>query len=158
MYLLKEKKYKVSRKLLVSHSSNETILLGEQIGKQIKKGTILELIGDLGVGKTYLSKGLVFGLDSKDIVTSPTFSLMQIYSSGLMPIYHIDGYRLKSEEESYMSGLEDAFMGDGVVIVEWGNAIRNLYDGNIIEVEIKKLNETEREIEIRGDIDGFSWD
>ncbi|AMP20924.1 hypothetical protein AZF37_06885 [endosymbiont 'TC1' of Trimyema compressum] len=148
----------MDRKLLLSHSSEETILLGEQIGRQLKKGTVLELIGDLGAGKTNLSKGLALGLGSKDMVTSPTFSLMQIYSGDSMPIYHIDGYRLENEEAAYMSGLEDAFMGDGIAIVEWGDVVRTLYDGNIIEVEIKKLNETEREIEIRGDIDGFSWD
>ena len=148
----------MDRKLLVSHSPEETILLGEQIGRQFKKDTVLELIGDLGAGKTHLSKGLALGLGSKDMVTSPTFSLMQIYSGDSMPIYHIDGYRLENEEAAYMSGLEDAFMGDGIAIVEWGDVVRTLYDGNIIEVEIKKLNETEREIEIRGDIDGFSWD
>lgn len=148
----------MGRKILVSHSLEETILLGEQIGRQLKKGIVLELIGDLGAGKTHLSKGLAFGLGSKDMVTSPTFSLMQIYSGDSMPIYHIDGYRLENEEAAYMSGLEDAFIGDGIVIVEWGDVVRTLYDGNIIEVEIKKNNETEREIEIRGDIDGFSWD
>ena len=147
----------MDRKLLISHSPEETILFGEQIGKQLKKRTILELIGDLGAGKTHLSKGLARGLGSKDMVTSPTFSLMQIYDGDLMPIYHIDGYRLEDEEAAYMSGLEDAFIGDGVAIVEWGDIVRSLYDGTVIEVEIKKINETEREIEIRGDINGFSW-
>ena len=147
----------MDRKLLISHSPKETILLGEQIGKQLKKGTVLELIGDLGAGKTHLTKGLALGLGSKAMVTSPTFSLMQIYSGETMPIYHIDGYRLEDEEAAYMSGLEDAFIGDGIAIVEWGDVVRSLYDGIIIEVEIKKLSEAEREIEIRGDLDGFSW-
>ena len=147
----------MSRKLLTSYSPEETILLGEQIGLQLKKGTVFELIGGVGAGKTYLSKGLALGLGSNDIVTSPTFSLMQIYKGDSMPIYHIDGYRLKNEEAAYMSGLKDAFIGDGIVIVEWGDAVRTLYDGNIIEAKIKKLNKTEREIEIRGDIYGFSW-
>ena len=146
----------MERKLLISHSPEETILLGEKIGKQLKKGTVLELIGDLGAGKTHLSKGLVKGLGSEDMVTSPTFSLMQIYSGNTIPIYHIDGYRLENEEAAYMSGLEDAFLGDGIAIVEWGQGVRSLYDGHLIEIEIKKINETEREIEIRGDMDGVS--
>lgn len=146
----------MATKLLKTFSPEETMVLGEKLGKQLKKGMIIELIGDLGAGKTQLSKGIAKGLGSQDIVTSPTFALMQIYS-GDMPIYHIDGYRLADEEAAYMSGLEEAFTGDGIALVEWGAVVAPLYDGRVIEIEITKINEIERKIEIRGEIDGFSW-
>ena len=140
--------------ILEINSEEEMISLGKRWGEQLKPGTVIDLAGDLGAGKTHLAKGIGEGLGVKEIITSPTFTIYNIYE-GRMPFYHIDAYRLKNLEEAYMIGLEEAFMEDGVTVVEWGDQIHSLYEGEIIEIKIEKTGDTTRQLKVTGELEAF---
>lgn len=139
--------------ILEINSEEEMVALGKSWGEKLA-GTVIDLAGDLGAGKTHLAKGIGEGLGVKEVITSPTFTIYNIYE-GHIPFYHIDGYRLKNLEEAYMIGLEEAFMEDGVTVVEWGEAIRSLYEGNVIEVVIEKTGDTTRRLKVSGELEAF---
>ena len=105
-----------------SMTEEQTFNIGYQIGQNAKIGEIYCLIGDLGVGKTIFSKGFAKGLDIKESVTSPTFTIIQEYY-GSMPLYHFDMYRIEDSDELEMIGYEDYFYGQGVCLVEWANNV-----------------------------------
>lgn len=108
--------------------------LASKIAKNLQKGDIIALKGDLGAGKTYLASEIIKELLSKDIeVTSPTFQLLQTYDH----IHHYDLYRLKHPEEIYEIGLEDSLDGSKIVIIEWPEIIMHLLPQDIIEIDIK---------------------
>jgi tRNA threonylcarbamoyladenosine biosynthesis protein TsaE len=103
----------------ISHSPEETIKLGEELGRQLAPGTILSLEGTLGSGKTTLVKGIALALGIEDMITSPTFTIMSVYT-GRLTLYHIDLYRLHGPEDLDSCGITDVLYGDGVSLVEWG--------------------------------------
>ena len=140
-------------------STEETLKLGEKIGKLMVPGDIILLFGDLGAGKTTLTQGIAAGLDVEDgeYVRSPTFTLINEYS-GRLPVYHIDLYRIESQEEMERLGLEEFFFGRGVTIVEWADKLfpekngRNLNEFKLnerIEVFLKIIKNNARSIEIK---------
>ncbi|MCJ7579342.1 MAG: tRNA (adenosine(37)-N6)-threonylcarbamoyltransferase complex ATPase subunit type 1 TsaE [Candidatus Aminicenantes bacterium] len=133
---------------IFTSSENETFSLAEQIGKNLKGTEVILLSGDLGAGKTIFAKGIAAGLDIDDVhqVSSPSYTLVNIYSAKF-PIYHIDLYRLENESEIDGLGWED-FLGQGVIVVEWGQKLEFNLDAIRIEIEI--LGDQKRKIRISG--------
>ena len=118
--------------------SQETYRLGERLGRQAKPGQIYCLDGDLGVGKTVFAKGFAAGLGITEPVSSPTFTILQQYDQGLMPLYHFDVYRIADVEEMEEIGYEDCFYGDGVCLIEWPSLIREILPEKTVWVSIEK--------------------
>lgn len=108
----------------ISMSEQETFEIGYEIGKAAKAGDIYCLIGDLGVGKTVFSKGFAQGLGIDEHITSPTFTIVQVYD-GEKPLYHFDMYRIEDPDELEMIGYEEYFFGQGVCLVEWANNVED---------------------------------
>lgn len=121
-----------------SCSAEETALLGNKIGQAVKGGEIILLNGDLGVGKTVFSKGLGQGIGVKEPISSPTFTVLQIYESGRVPLYHFDVYRIADAEEMDEIGYEDYFYGNGVCLIEWAELIAEILPSEVIRVTIEK--------------------
>lgn len=121
-----------------TYSSNETYEFGEKLGKLVKPGDVLSLIGDLGVGKTVFTQGFAKGLSIEDPINSPTFTIVQVYEEGRLPLYHFDVYRIGDIEEMDEIGYEDYFYGKGVCLIEWANLIKDILPQNIIEITIEK--------------------
>lgn len=121
-----------------SFDEKDTFAIGETIGKQTKPGEVYALLGDLGVGKTVLTKGLAKGLGITEAVNSPTFTIVQIYEQGRLPLYHFDVYRIADPEEMDEIGYEDYFFGEGVCLVEWANLIEELMPPRTKWITIEK--------------------
>ncbi len=135
----------------ITKSKDETIALAKEFAKNIKIGDVIILLGDLGAGKTHFVKGLAQGLGSENLVTSPTFTIMNIYEGGKMPIYHFDMYRLSSMEEAQELGFEEYFDTeslDGVSVVEWPSQVEGLIKKPYYKITIDKIEENTRKITI----------
>ena len=134
----------------ITKNENETMLFGEKFAKVVKKGAVITLIGDLGAGKTHFVKGFAKGLHCSNMVTSPTFTILNNYEGGDLPIYHFDMYRLNSKEEAEELGFEEYFDSeslDGVTVVEWPENVEGLINMPNYQIEIKKMdNLSERKI------------
>lgn len=121
-----------------SYKPEDTFAVGERIGREAKPGTLCTLTGDLGVGKTVLTQGIAKGLGIKEYVNSPTFTIVQVYESGRLPLYHLDVYRIGDIEEMDEIGYEDYFYGDGLCIVEWADLIGELIPKEHMQITIEK--------------------
>ena len=121
-----------------SFSEADTFALGVQIGKEAKPGDVYTLIGDLGVGKTALTKGVACGLDIKEPISSPTFTIVQVYDEGRIPFYHFDVYRIGDVEEMDEIGYEDYVYGEGLTLIEWANLIEEILPSSYREILIEK--------------------
>jgi tRNA threonylcarbamoyladenosine biosynthesis protein TsaE len=118
---------------------------GLELAERAKKGSIVALTGELGTGKTTLTKYIAEGLGITDIVTSPTFTIVQEYTGGRLPLYHFDVYRIGSLEEMYELGYEEYFFGQGVCVVEWADRIPELIPEGSIMIRIEYgVDEDER--------------
>jgi tRNA threonylcarbamoyladenosine biosynthesis protein TsaE len=131
-------------------SVEETIELGRTIGSQLKEPVIIKLEGEMGAGKTHFTKGLALGLGIEDDITSPTFSILNIYAGGSMTLYHIDAYRIKTLEEALDAGLAEVFAEEGVVVLEWGDILKPFFDSRLINIKIDDLGDSSRELIIEG--------
>ena len=132
-----------------TNSEQETMLFAEKLAGTVGKGVVFTLTGDLGAGKTHFVKGYAKGLGSKMLVTSPTFTLLNVYDDGKYPIYHFDMYRLSSKEEGEELGFNDYFdlkNLDGVVLVEWPEQVEGMINCPHIEIKIEKLDGDKRKI------------
>ena len=125
-------------KIIETYSADETFKLGEQIGKDAKPGQVYALLGDLGVGKTVLIKGVAKGLGIDEPVNSPTFTIVQVYESGRLPFYHFDVYRIGDIEEMEEIGYEEYFYGNGVCFVEWANLVEEIMPRETVQITIEK--------------------
>lgn len=125
-------------RIIESFSAQDTFRAGEEIGKQAKPGQIYTLNGDLGVGKTVFTQGIAQGLGITEPVNSPTFTIVQVYEEGRLPLYHFDVYRIGDVEEMDEIGYEDYFYGEGVCLIEWAELIQEILPDNIISVTIEK--------------------
>ena len=105
----------------ISDSAAETEAAGRQFAEQVMRGSVLALVGELGAGKTLFTRGLVAGLGSHAVVTSPTFTIVHEYGDGKIPVYHFDFFRLDDRKGLTTLGLDDYFFGDGVCVVEWAD-------------------------------------
>jgi len=121
-----------------TYAASETKALAQKIGETIKPGTVITLNGDLGVGKTVFTQGLAMGIGVTEQVSSPTFTIIQIYESGRLPFYHFDVYRIGDIEEMDEIGYEDYFYGDGVTMIEWATLIEEILPKNRFEICIEK--------------------
>ncbi len=119
-------------------SERETYELGYQLGQKAKAGQVFTLIGDLGAGKTVFTKGLAAGLEIDEPVSSPTFTIVQVYEEGRLPFYHFDVYRIGDVEEMDEIGYEDYVYGEGVSLIEWANLIEDILPEHYTEVKIEK--------------------
>lgn len=123
---------------LVSLSPKETHSIGKKIGEQAKPGQIYCLDGDLGVGKTIFTQGFAEGLGITEPVSSPTFTIVQQYDEGRMPLYHFDVYRIGDISEMDEIGYEDCFFGEGVCLIEWSQLIPEILPEQVIRIRIEK--------------------
>ncbi len=125
-------------KIIDSFSWEDTYKLGEELGKAVNKGTILCLNGDLGVGKTVFTQGFAKGLGIEEPINSPTFTIVQEYHTGRLPLYHFDVYRIGDVSEMDDIGYEDYFLGDGVCLIEWASLIDEIIPYDAVSVTIEK--------------------
>ena len=121
-----------------TYSSEETFDFGKKLGKEAQKGSVYALVGDLGVGKTVFSQGLAKGLGIEDTVNSPTFTILQIYDEGRLPLYHFDVYRIGDITEMDEIGYEDCFYGDGVCLIEWADLIEEILPEKYTRITVQK--------------------
>ena len=126
------------KKVWDSFSEKETAQIAENLAKQVKAGDVYCLSGDLGVGKTVFTKGFAKGLGIKEPVNSPTFTIMQIYEEGHLPLYHFDVYRIEDVEEMEEIGYEDYFYGEGVCFIEWAELIKEILPSDCKKIRIEK--------------------
>lgn len=124
--------------ILETRSPEETFNAGRKLGENAVPGQVFALTGDLGVGKTVFTQGLAKGLGIEEPVSSPTFTIVQIYEEGRLPFYHFDVYRIADIEEMEEIGFEDYIMGDGVSLIEWADLIREILPEERTEIRIEK--------------------
>ena len=127
----------------VSTTTEQTIALGQALGKHLQAGDVLVLTGDLGAGKTQLTKGIAAGMGVADDVTSPTFTIEMVYEGTLMPLYHFDLYRLNDPDQLEDTGLYDALESDGPTIIEWGEQFAEQIGERTLDVYVSRLSEEE---------------
>ncbi|MDD6350929.1 MAG: tRNA (adenosine(37)-N6)-threonylcarbamoyltransferase complex ATPase subunit type 1 TsaE [Lachnospiraceae bacterium] len=126
------------RTVYESNSAEETRALGKRMGEEAQAGDVIALTGDLGVGKTVFTKGIAEGLGVKEPVSSPTFTILQEYRSGRMPLYHFDVYRIGDPEEMDEVGFDDYIYGDGLCLIEWAELISDLMPDHYRQITIEK--------------------
>ena len=136
----------------ITNSPAETENLGAALGAILPPGTILAYEGDLGAGKTAFTRGLAKGLGCTDMVTSPTYTIVNEYLSGRLPLFHFDMYRLGSAEDLWDIGWEDYLDRKGICAVEWSENVREALE-NCISVRIEKISDESRRITIEGGVD-----
>ncbi len=121
-----------------TYSADETFALAEEMGRQARAGSVIALDGDLGTGKTVFCQGFAEGLGVEEPVNSPTFTILQVYGSGRLPLYHFDVYRIGEPEELDEIGYEDCFYGEGVCLIEWAQRISDLLPDGTTRIRIEK--------------------
>lgn len=124
--------------VIETNSPEETFELGRQLGQKAKAGEVYTLIGDLGVGKTVLTQGIAKGLGIDEPISSPTFTIVQVYESGRIPFYHFDVYRIGDVEEMDEIGFDDYVYGEGLTMIEWANLIEEILPEHYSQITIEK--------------------
>ncbi len=133
----------------ITNSPAETENLGAALGKLLPAGTVLAYRGDLGAGKTAFTRGLARGLGCNELVTSPTYTIVNEYLGGRLPLFHFDMYRLRSSEDLWDIGWEDYLERGGVCAVEWSENVADALE-DAVTITIEKLGETARRITLEG--------
>ncbi|MBR2683932.1 MAG: tRNA (adenosine(37)-N6)-threonylcarbamoyltransferase complex ATPase subunit type 1 TsaE [Atopobiaceae bacterium] len=126
---------------LRTHDTEGTIEVGRTLGSLLREGDVLILTGDLGAGKTQLTKGIAAGMGIDDDVTSPTFNILMVYEGPDMPLYHFDLYRLEHEGQLEDTGLYDLLGGDGVCVIEWGEQFAEQIGPDRLDVYLSRLDD-----------------
>ena len=124
--------------VIETNSPEETFELGRQLGQKAAAGEVYTLIGDLGVGKTVLTQGIAKGLGIDEPISSPTFTIVQVYESGRIPFYHFDVYRIGDVEEMDEIGFDDYVYGEGLTMIEWANLIQEILPDHYSQITIEK--------------------
>jgi len=127
----------------------ETEKVGKIISQHLEKGTVICLDGDLGVGKTALTQFIAKGFGVKEYITSPTFTIIKEYQ-GLLPFYHMDVYRIESEDDMYDLGYDEYIYSEGVTVIEWSEKIERILPENRINIKIQRLDDSRRTLFIDG--------
>ncbi len=138
--------------VFLSESPADTEAAGAALGRRVKPGTVIAYRGDLGAGKTAFTRGLARGLGITQPVTSPTYTIVNEYLTGRLPLFHFDMYRLGSAEELFDIGWEDYLERGGVCAVEWSENVSEAME-NAVTVSIEKTGDTSRRITITGGAD-----
>lgn len=133
-----------------TQSAAETEALGEKLARRLQGGEVIAFTGDLGAGKTAFTRGLARGLGITDRVTSPTFTIVNEYEGGRLPLFHFDMYRLSCSDELYDIGWEDYLARGGVCAVEWSEIVEDALESDTIRVDIKNQGGDSRSITITG--------
>ena len=133
----------------ITNSPEETERLGEKLAQRLQPGTVIAFTGDLGAGKTAFTRGLARGLGAGDRVTSPTYTIVNEYSGGKMPLFHFDMYRLGSADELFDIGWEDYLERGGVCAVEWSENVDEALENPVL-ITIEKLGQDARRITVTG--------
>ena len=128
----------MKKELIESNCEKDTRDLGFRLGQAAEPGQVYTLVGDLGVGKTVFTQGLAAGLGIEEPVSSPTFTIVQVYEDGRLPFYHFDVYRIGDIEEMDEIGYEDYFYGEGLCMIEWANLIEEILPDKRYDVTIEK--------------------
>ena len=140
----------------LTNSPEETQALGAKLGAKLQPGAVIAYRGDLGAGKTAFTRGIAQGLGASDMVTSPTYTIVNEYLSGRMPLFHFDMYRLPDSDSLFDIGWEDYLERGGVCAVEWSENVADAMEDAII-ISIEKTGEDSRRITVTGgDICDFS--
>ena len=135
----------------VTNSPAETEALGQRLAERLQPGDVIAYTGDLGAGKTAFTRGLARGLGITERITSPTFTIVNEYQGGRLPLFHFDMYRLGSSEELYEIGWEDYLARGGVCAVEWSEIVADALEEDCIRVDIRQgETENQRKITIEG--------
>lgn len=124
--------------VIETNSAQETYAVGKQLGEEAKKGDIFCLLGDLGTGKTVLTQGFASGLGICEPISSPTFTILQEYEEGRLPLYHFDVYRIADSEEMFEIGFDDYVEGEGVCLIEWASLIKDILPETLKVITIEK--------------------
>lgn len=142
--------------IIKASNLQDTDKIGKIIGGSLKGGTVICLEGDLGAGKTTLTQSIAKGLEIHDYVTSPTFTIIKEYN-GRLNLYHMDAYRLDSEDEMYDLGYDEYINSDGVCIIEWASKIKGLIPKSAINITINiNYENNNRELDINGEGEQFN--
>lgn len=134
---------------IVVNNLQDTEKVGKIIGRNLDKGTVLCLDGDLGVGKTALTQFIAKEFGIKEYITSPTFNIIKEYE-GRLPFYHMDVYRIESQDDMYDLGYDEYIYSEGVTIIEWSNKIEGILPENRININIRRLDDSGRTLFISG--------
>ncbi len=132
-------------KQLTLNNSNETMALGERMAVDLRPGDVVVLNGDLGAGKTTFTKGIAKGLGIKEIIKSPTFTIIHEYQDGRIPLYHMDAYRLENGGAEDL-GLDEYFDGDGVSVVEWAQFAEDELTDEFLAITFKRTDDENKRI------------
>lgn len=131
---------------MITRGPAETRVLGKRLAGKLVPGDVLLMYGDLGAGKSEMTRGIAEGLGVTETVTSPSFTVLNVYESGTIPLYHFDWYRLESAEEIYELGMDEYLGGDGIAVVEWPTQCPDAIPENHLKIEIAPVDEDTREI------------
>ena len=135
--------------IFITNCPSETEAVGEALGKVLTPGTVIAYRGDLGAGKTAFTRGLARGLGAKEQVTSPTYTIVNEYLSGRMPLFHFDMYRLRSSDDLFDIGWDDYLERGGVCAVEWSENVADAMEDALV-VTIEKTGDEQRRITLEG--------
>ena len=133
---------------ITTHSADETQALGKKLAESLRPGDVIAYFGDLGAGKTAFTRGIAEGLGVSEQVTSPTYTIVNEYLSGRLPLFHFDMYRLSSPEELFEIGWEDYLERGGICAVEWSENVSGAFPSGTIKVKLDKIDESVRRITI----------
>ncbi len=133
----------------ITNSPEQTEALGAALAEKLQPGTVLAYEGDLGAGKTAFTRGVARGLGAQERVTSPTYTVVNEYLSGRLPLFHFDMYRLSSADDLWDIGWEDYLLRGGVCAVEWSENVRDAME-DAVWVRIEKLDDSTRKITVTG--------
>lgn len=135
----------------ITHSPEETEALGQRLGEKLPAGTVLAYRGDLGAGKTAFTRGLARGLGYAEPVTSPTYTIVNEYLGGRLPLFHFDMYRLRSAEDLFDIGWDDYLDRGGICAVEWSENVWSALESPLV-ISIEQLGENTRKITVEGGV------
>ena len=133
----------------LSCDEQKTKEFAKKLASRLGKGSFLAVYGDLGAGKTAFVKGLAQGLGVAEEIVSPTFTILRVYESGRLPLYHFDVYRIADEDELYETGFDEYAQGDGVCVCEWADLIPEALPAPRFDIRIERTGDSERRIAVQ---------
>ena len=133
----------------ITHSATETRTLGARLAAQLCPGDTLLLVGDLGAGKSEFTRGLARGLGIRGVVPSPSFTILQVYTDGRLPLYHFDWYRLQDAEELYELSMDEYLYDRGVAVVEWPDRVPEAIPETHLRITFESLGEQDRRLTLK---------
>ena len=132
--------------MIITHSAEETRALGAKLAVQLRRGDVVLLRGDLGAGKSEFARGVARGLGVQGSVPSPSFTILNMYDEGRIPLYHFDWYRIHDSDEIGEMGFEEQLHGDGASLVEWSERAPEYVPDRALDISIRAVDENTREI------------